>query len=167
MSVRLGAHRPRQGVSARPVSLLEEDGSEARFPAAPAFWPRFLLVKKVTKVVHSGRSVVVAGCAHVTTHMNLVLADSVDHTLKRLPLLLAAVVVDDTQFPAVGKSHQVSQQLQRAGRLFPKHADEVAFLVVSKKLEVITNDERVRTYVCNNEVHADALRTCTRNLGGD
>ena len=63
--------------------------------------------------------------------------------------------------------HQVSQQLQRASDPFTKHAEEVAGQVVSsKKLEIITNDERVRIDVRNNKVHADALRTCTRNLRG-
>ena len=67
--------------------------------------------------------------------MKLALVDSVDHTLKKLPSLSTAVVVDDTQFQAVGKSHQVSQQLQRSIRLFTEHAEEVAGLVVcSKKL---------------------------------
>ena len=54
--------------------------------------PRFLLVDNVaTKVVESG----------------LALVDSVDHTFKKLPSLVAAVVVDDTLFQAVGKGHQV------------------------------------------------------------
>ena len=131
--------------------------------------PRLLLVESVaTQVVHSGGSAVVAGCAHATTLMKLALVDSVDHTLKRLPSLFAAVVVDDKQFQAVGESHQVSQQLQRAIHLFTEHAEEVAGLVVSsKKLEIITNEEMIRTDVRNNKVHADALRTCTRNLGVD
>ena len=70
------------------------------------------------------------GCAHATTLMKLALVDSVDHTLKRLPSLLAAVVVDDTQFQAVGKCHQVSQQLQRTIHLFTEHAEEVPGLEV-------------------------------------
>ena len=60
---------------------------------------------------------------HATTLMKLALVDSVDHTLKKLPSLLAAVVVDETQFQAVGESRQVSQQLQRAVRLFTEHAE--------------------------------------------
>ena len=90
-------------------------------------------------------------------------------TLKKLSsLFAAAVVVCDTQFLAVGKSHQVSQQLQRALDLFTKHAEEVAGLPVSsKKLEFITNDETGRSDGCNNKVHADALRSCTRNLRGE
>ena len=40
-------------------------------------------------------------------------------------------------------------------------------MVSSKKLDIITNDGRIRTDVRNNQVHADALRTCTRNLGVD
>ena len=127
--------------------------------------PRLLLVENVaTKVVRSGGSAVVAGCVHVTTLVKPALVDSVDHTLKKLPSLFAAMVLDDTQFKAVGKSQQVSQQLQRAIRFFTEPADEVAGLVVSsKKLEVITNDERIRTDVRNNRVHAEALRTCARN----
>ena len=123
---------------------------------------RFLLVENVaTKVVRSGSSAVMAGCVL----MKLALVDSIGHTLKNLPLLFAAVVVDDMQLQAVGKTHQVSQQLQRAIDLFTKHAEEVAGPVESsEKLEIITNDERVRTYVRNNKVHADALRTCTRNV---
>ena len=75
---------------------------------------------------------------------------SVDHTVKKLPSLFAAVVVDDTQFEAVGKCHQVLQQLQLAIRLFTEHVEDVAGLVVStKKLEFITNDERIRTDVRN------------------
>ena len=66
--------------------------------------PRLLLVENAaTKVVRSGGSAVVAGCVHATTLMKLALVDSVDHTLKQLPSLFAAVVVDDTQFQAVGK----------------------------------------------------------------
>ena len=38
-------------------------------------------------------------------------------------------------------------------------------VVSSKNLEIITNDERIRTDVRRNKVHADALRPCTRNLG--
>ena len=83
--------------------------------------------------------------------MKLALADSVDHTLKKWPSLFVAVMVDDTQFQAVGKSQHVSQQLQRAIRLFTDHAGEVAGNVVSsKKLEI-------RTDVRSNKVHAEAL----------
>ena len=71
--------------------------------------PMLLLVENVaTKVVRSGGSAVVAGCVLATTLMKLALVDSVDHTLKKLPSLFAAVVVDDTQFQEVTKSHQVS-----------------------------------------------------------
>ena len=88
---------------------------------------------------------------------------NVEHDLKKLPSLFAAVVVDDTQFQAVGHSQQVSKDLQRAIRLFTEHAEEVAGLVVSsKKLDVITNNERVRTDVRNNKVQAEALRTGAR-----
>ena len=99
----------------------------------------------------------VAGCVHATTLTKLALVDSVDHTLKTLPSFFPAVVVDDTQFQA---SHQVS--------LFMEHGREVARLEVSsKKLEIVTNDERIHTDVRNNKEHAVALRTCTRNLGAD
>ena len=48
----------------------------------------------------------------------------------------------------------------------PVHGACGGFLVVSSKnLEIITNDERIRTDVRRNKVHADALRPCTRNLG--
>ena len=110
-----------------------------------------------TKVVRSGGSAVVAGCTHATTLLKFALVDSVDHTLKKLPSLFTAGVVDDTQFQAVGKSHQVSQQLQRAIDLLIQYAEEVAGLVVSsKQLGIITNGERV---------HADALRV-DEELGG-
>ena len=67
---------------------------------------RFLLVESVaTKVVRSGFSAVVTGCAHATTLMKLALVDSVGHTLKIVSSLSTAVV-------AVGKCHQVSQKLQ-------------------------------------------------------
>ena len=100
-----------------------------------------------------------AGCAHATTLVKLALVDSVDHNLKKLPSLSAAFVCD-TRFQAVGKSHQVSQQLQRAIDLFTKHAEEVLGPVVcSKKLEIITNDERVRTDVRNNTVHGRSPHT--------
>ena len=60
--------------------------------------PRFLLVDDVaTKVERSGGSEVVAGCAQATTLVKLVLVDSVDHTLKKLLALFAAVGVDDMQ----------------------------------------------------------------------
>ena len=95
---------------------------------------------------------------HATTLMTLALVDSIDHTLKKLPSLFATVVVDDTQVQAVGKSHLC---VARAIDLFVKDAEEVTGSVVSsKKLEIIINDERVRTDVLNNKVHADALRTC-------
>ena len=96
--------------------------------------PGLLLVESVaTQVVHSDVSAVVAGCVRATTLMKLTLVDSVDHTLEKLPSLFAAVVVEDTQFQAVDKSHQRSQQLQRATHLFTEHAEEVAGLVVSSK----------------------------------
>ena len=89
--------------------------------------PRLLLVDNVgTMEVRSGGSAVGAGCVHATMLMKLALVGSVDHTLKKLPSLFAAVVVDDTQFQAVGKSQQASQQLQRAIRLLTEHAEEVA-----------------------------------------
>ena len=80
--------------------------------------PGLLLVENVaTNLVRSEGSAVVSGCVHAITLMKPALVDSVDHTLKKLPSLFAGVVVDDTQFQAVGKSQQVSQQLQRAIRL--------------------------------------------------
>ena len=126
--------------------------------------PGLLLVENVaTTVVRSGGSAVVAGCVHATTLMKLALVDSVDHTFKKFPSLFAAMVVDDTQFQAVGKSQQVSQQLQRAIRLSTEHAEEVASLVISsKKLEIITHDARIRNDARNNKVNVSALRTCTR-----
>ena len=52
--------------------------------------------------------------------------------------------------------------------MFAKREEEVAGVVISsRKLEIIADDERVRTDVRNNKMHADALRTCTRNLGFD
>ena len=58
--------------------------------------------------------------------------DSVDHTLKKLPSVFAAVVADDTQFQAVGKCHQVSQRFSARSA-----CARVAGLVVSsKKLEI-------------------------------
>ena len=47
-----------------------------------------------------------------------------------------------------------------------RHTD-AGFVVSSKNLEINTDDERVRTDVRNNKVHADALRTCTRHLWVD
>ena len=98
------------------------------------------MVERVaTKVVRSGGPTVVAGCAHAITLMKLALVESADHTLKRLPSLFPAVVVDATQFRASGESHQVSQQRQRAIDLFTKHAEEVLGPVVSSnKLGIIT-----------------------------
>ena len=83
----------------------------------------------------------VAGRAHATTLMKLALVDSVGHTRKKLLSLFAAVVVDDTQFHAVGRSHQVAQQLQQAIDLSSEHEEQVSGLVVSsKKLEILTHD---------------------------
>ena len=96
-----------------------------------------------TKVVRSGGSAVVTGCVHATTLMKLALVESVDDTLKKLPPLFAAVTVDDTQFQTVGKSHQVSQQLQRVIRLFTEHA-ESSWSHPRSWMEIITNDERIR-----------------------
>ena len=121
-------------------------------------WPKFL--RGLDRGDEGG------GLAHATTLKNWALYDSVDHTVMKLPSLFAAVVVvDNTQFQAVGKCHQVSQQLQRAIDLFTMHAEEVAGLVVSsKKLDIITNDETLRTDVRTSKLHADVLHTCTKNL---
>ena len=74
--------------------------------------------------------------------------------------------VDDTQSEAVGKIHQVSHQLQRAIDVFSKHAEEVAGPVVaSKKLDIITHDEKFRPDV--RTTNADALRTCTKHVEVD
>ena len=75
--------------------------------------------------------------------------DSVDHTLKRLPSLFAAVVVDHTLFQAVGKSHKVLQQLQPVIDLFSKHAEEVT-VVFSENLE-ISHQIRQRSHRCAEE----------------
>ena len=142
---------------------------ETRLPAAPLAVPDWCVRRTQAplgrKRGDEGGALGRVRCRGTLT--KLALDDSVDHTLKKLPSLFAAVVVDDTQFQAVGKSQQVSQQLQRV-RLFTQHAEEVAGLVVSsKKLEIIANDERIRTDVRNNKVHADAVCTCTRNPGVD
>ena len=169
LSRRTGSGRLRTPVHTRPGGSAWQApyrwtcGCEARFPAL-AFPNRCVrrteppVENVATTVARSGGSAVVPGCVHATTLMKLVLVDSVDHTRKKLPSLFAAVV-DDTQSQAVGKSHQVSQQLQRAIRLFTEHAEEVEGLVVSsKELETITNDERTRT-------DAGALRS-HEELGG-
>ena len=51
---------------------------------------------------------------HATILTKLALVDPLDHTLQELLSPFATMVVDDTQVQAVGMSHQVSQQLQRA-----------------------------------------------------
>ena len=76
---------------------------------------RFLLVESVaTKVVCSGCAAVVARCVHATTFMKVALVDFVDHTLKNLPSLFAAVVVDGTQLQMKGRAHQVAQFIKQA-----------------------------------------------------
>ena len=70
------------------------------------------------------------------------------HLVRRGPALWKLAFC--AQFQAVEKSQQVSLQLQRAIRLFTEHAEQVAGLVVSsKKLMIITNDERIRDVPAN------------------
>ena len=67
-------------------------------------WAQASFVENLaTKVVRYRGSAVVAGCVHATTLMKLALVDSVNHTLKKLSLLFAAVAVDDTRLQTFGK----------------------------------------------------------------
>ena len=108
-------------------------------------------------------SAVVAGCVHATTLMKLALVDSVNHTLKKLSSLFAAVAVDDTHLQTFRK--EPASVAPASACFITEHAEEVVvFVVSSRKLEILTNDEMIRTDV---RMHAEALCTCTRNMEVD
>ena len=123
---------------------LWEEGSEAPFPAtAPAFpdW----CARRAQVPAGGARGDEDGALGRLCCGGRMCTCDHAHE------VLFAAVVVDDTQFLAVGKSHHISQQLHRAIDPFTKHAEEVAGPVVSsKKLDIFTNGERVRTDVRNN-----------------
>ena len=118
-----------------------------------------------TKMVRSGGSAVVAGCVHATTPVKLALVDSVDQAFKKLPIALRR---------SDGGRHAVPGS--REGSTKCRNSFSVRFAcsrrmrrrsrtswVSSKKLEIITNDERLYA----TTVQADALRTRARNLEQD
>ena len=92
------------------------------------------IAMSVVKAVVSG---VVAGCSHATAMMKLALPPSLDHTKAEWKSVFTAVVVDDTQFQAVGRRGMVVKLVRGAARTFCEHAQVDAELVINMtKFEV-------------------------------
>ena len=83
-----------------------------------------------TSIVHAMAHGVIAGCAHATAMMKLALLESLDHTVAKWPLVETSVVVDDTQFQAVGTKQLVEAVVRGATNTFCEHAREHAGLAI-------------------------------------
>jgi len=140
-----------------------------RFLIALYSGPRDVMVDKIaTVLVHALLNGVVAGCSHATAMMKLALITSLDHTKQAWKSVFMAVVVDDTQFQAVGPKNMVVRLVGGAARCFCEHAKEHAKLVLNmSKLEVVVDDPQTANEVLKGLGVKARRKLCTRNLGVD
>ena len=111
---------------------------------------------------------VVARCSYAMAMMKLALITSLDHTNQAWKSVFMAVVVDDTQFQAVGPKNMVVRLVGGAARCFCEHAKEHAKLVLNmSKLEVVADDPQTANEVLKGLGVKARRKLCTRNLGVD